>query len=270
MHLLLSEIDLSVGEVTYPPGGRLGPRRQRHLELVLVHAGSAEIAVDDAPHATLQAGHVALLLPGHREEFAFAADEPTRQAWIEGAPRGAPLERLARLPAALPASTALAELIGAAVAAARMPLSTARPLLAALGSAALWRYVGEAEGGAGGPGDAVERARRYLHAHLADPRLDLTQAARAAHVAPAHLVRRFRAEVGVTPIAYLWQRRVATGVDLLTNTGLPVGEIAARTGFKSVYHFSRRVREQTGRAPTQVRRARWELEHTPQTGQPAD
>jgi transcriptional regulator GlxA family with amidase domain len=70
-------------------------------------------------------------------------------------------------------------------------------------------------------------------------------------------VRRFRAELGVTPMAYLWQRRVATGIDLLTNTGLPVGDIAARTGFKSVYHFSRRVKGQAGAPPTQVRRNVW-------------
>jgi transcriptional regulator GlxA family with amidase domain len=58
-------------------------------------------------------------------------------------------------------------------------------------------------------------------------------------------------------MAYLWQRRVATGVDLLANTGLPVGEIATRTGFKSVYHFSRRVKEHTGAPPTEVRRSSW-------------
>jgi transcriptional regulator GlxA family with amidase domain len=109
----------------------------------------------------------------------------------------------------------------------------------------------------GGPGETVERARRFLHEHLADPGVDLEQVARAAHVTPPHLVRRFRAELGVTPMAYLWQRRVATGIDLLTNTGLPVGDIAARTGFKSVYHFSRRVKGQAGAPPTQVRRNVW-------------
>jgi AraC-like DNA-binding protein len=258
MRMLLSEIDLSAGEVTYPAGGRLGPRRQPHLELVLVHSGSAAITLDGVPRATLGAGSVGLLLPGHREEFFFAADAPTRHAWIEGAPQAAPLERLARLPAALPASRALSDLIGAAVAAARTPLSTARPLVAALASAALWRYVGEAESDAAGPGDAVERARRFIHAHFADSGVDLAEVAGAAHVTPAHLVRRFRTELGVTPVAYLWERRVAIGIDLLANTGLPVGEIAARTGFKSVYHFSRRVRERAGRPPTEVRRARWQ------------
>jgi transcriptional regulator GlxA family with amidase domain len=121
----------------------------------------------------------------------------------------------------------------------------------------LWRYAGEAESRVRGHGETVERARGYLHDHLGDPAVDLEHVARAAHVSPAHLVRRFRAELGVTPMAYLWERRVATGVDLLTDTGLPVGDIAARTGFKSVYHFSRRVKEHTGAAPTAVRRERW-------------
>jgi len=249
MRVLLSEIDLeggfraaavSVGEVVYPPGGRLGPRWQRDVQLVLVHAGSARIAVDDAAPATHRAGSVALLLPGHREHFAFAHEEPTHHSWIQVRLADPPAElmaRLAALPAALPATTALTELVREAVAVGRTPLSTTRPLLAALATAAVWRYAGEAESHARGPDGTVERARRFLHAHVADPGVDLEQAARAAHASPARLVRRFRAELGITPMAYLWQRRVATGIDLLTNTGLPVGDIAARSGFKSVFEL---------------------------------
>jgi AraC-like DNA-binding protein len=258
MRLLLSEIDfISAGDVIYPPGGRLGPRWQRDVQLVLVHTGSARIAVDDREPSTLRAGTVGLLLPGHRERFAFANAEPTHHSWIQARFAEPPIERLAALPTVLPTSGALAELVQAAVAATRTPLSTADPLLRALAAAAVWRYVGEAESRARGVGDIVERARSFLHAHLGDPDVDLARAARAAHVTPAHLVRRFRAELGVTPIAYLWQRRVTTGVDLLTQTGLPVSDIARRTGFKSVYHFSRRVKEHTGRPPTVVRRDRW-------------
>ena len=50
---------------------------------------------------------------------------------------------------------------------------------------------------------------------------------------------------------------LATGIDLLSHTGLPVGDIATRTGFKSVYHFSRRVKDHTGMPPTKIRRRRW-------------
>jgi AraC family transcriptional regulator of arabinose operon len=253
MRSLLSEIDLSAGTVTYPPGGTLGPRWQRDLELVLVHEGSARITVDGEPRATLRSGDVGLLLPGHREHFAFGGS--TRHSWVQGRPAGAPLERLAALPAALPASTALTDLV--LEAAAGTPLSTRDALVAALGTAALWRYVGEAEARVRGPSDPVAHARAFLHARVADPGVDLAQVAAAAHVTPAHLVRRFRAELGTTPIAYLWERRVTLGIDLLTSTGLPVGAVADRAGFRSAYHFSRRVKAATGLAPTELRRARW-------------
>jgi AraC-like DNA-binding protein len=259
MRVLLSEIDpahVSVGEVVYPPGGRLGPRWQRDLQLVLVHSGSARVTVDEGEPTTHGPGTVRLLLPGHRERFAFAAAERTHHSWIQA--RVAAPARFAALPVSLPASTALTELVREAVAVARTPLSTTRELVSALAAAALWRYAGEAEARTQGVAGPVDAARRHLHAHLADPGLDLRAVAAAAHVTPAHLVRRFRAELGVTPMAYLWQRRVATGIDLLTHTGLPVGAIAARAGFKSVYHFSRRVKEQTGMPPTAVREERWD------------
>jgi AraC-like DNA-binding protein len=269
MRVSLSEIDLdeqlrpirvSAGEVVYPPGGRLGPRRQQDVELVLVHSGSARITIDDAAAATHGEGSVALLLPGHREHFAFADDRSTHHSWVQAGLESRPLAlvaRLASVPAALPASGALTELVREAVAVSRTPLPTAGPLLAALAAAAVWRYLGEAEARVRDPGGPVDRARQYIHVHLADPGVDLARVARAAHTTPGHLVRRFRAELGVTPMAYLWQRRVAAGIDLLANTGLPVGDVAARCGFKSVYHFSRRVKEQAGAPPTQVRDGRW-------------
>ena len=255
MCVVLSQIDLSIGEVLYPPGGRLGPRRQLDVQLVLVHAGHADITIDDEPPRRVGPGFVGLLLPGHVERFAFASAQPTRHSWVQG--RAADASRLAGLPPVLPASGTLSELMRAAVDATQVPLPTRGELTTALANAALWRYVGEAESRVGGPSDPVERAVGFIHARLANPDLDLPAIAAAAHVTPAHLVRRFRAELETTPVAYLWQRRVQAGIDLLTNTGLPVGEIASRTGFRSVYHFSRRVKNHAGAAPTRLRRRHW-------------
>jgi AraC-like DNA-binding protein len=251
MRTLLSEIDparISVGEVKYPPGGRLGPRRQEDLQLVLVHRGRAAVAIDDEPPFDVQAGGVALLLPGHRETFAF---DGVHHSWVQ-AHVGEVGEPFTTLPRSLPLSGALGDLVAQAVAVA----DARGPLLAALVAAAFWRYAGEAESRPARD-DAVERARRFAHEHLADPGLDLARLAAAAHVSPPHLVRRFRAQLGVTPMAYVWRRRVALGVDLLTHTGLPVGVVAERSGFKSVYHFSRRVKDQTGLAPSALRAERW-------------
>jgi AraC-like DNA-binding protein len=256
MSTLLSEIDLigmqparvSAGEVTYPPGGRLGPRWQHDVELVLVHSGSARITVDDDAPFALHQGSVALLLPGHREYFEFDARTDTHHSWVQLGVTGTVPAEIASAPRVLPASTALTELVRASA----LP-ATADALAASLAAAAIWRYVGDARSPGDAPADAVELARRHLDRHLADVELSLDGLASTALVTPAHLVRRFRAELGVTPMAYLWERRVAVAVDLLQSTGLPIKEVALRTGFRSVYHFSRRVKAHAGVPPTEVR-----------------
>ncbi len=254
---MLSEIDppVSAGTVTYPPGGTLGPRTQRDVQLVVVHTGAARIWVDDEERR-IAAGQVGLLLPGHRERFAFDEHAATRHSWVQV--RLPDLAgRLAALPAALPASPPLETLVSEAVAAARSALATTSAVLVHLACAAIWRYAGEAERGRPERPRPVDDAQRFIHAHLHDPDVALSDIAAAAHVTPAHLVRSFRAQHGTTPMAYLWQRRVAAGADLLAHTGLPIATVAERCGFATVHHFSRRVRQASGLPPGALRRARW-------------
>ena len=141
MRMVLSEVDLrlSVGEVVYPPGGRLGPRRQLDVQLVVVHEGSARIEVDGAERPVLRPGWTALLLPGHRERFAFDAGRPTRHSWVQvGSPRrrSSRSRRRCRRRRRSPSSCDR-----------RWPPRKAPPgpLLRALAAAALWRYAADAE-----------------------------------------------------------------------------------------------------------------------------
>jgi AraC-like DNA-binding protein len=243
---------VSAGEVTYPPGGMLGPRRQDDIQLVVLHSGSMTVWVDGAPRAA-GAGTVSLLLPGHDECFAFDASRPTRHSWMQArvpAPADTVQARLACLPSSLPLSPAMTDL-------ERLLLGRViEPLLRALGASMLWRYVAEAQAAVAPAPVPVEMALGFIHDNLARP-LSLRDVAHAAGVAPAHLSRLFRVHVGATPMAYVWGRRVDAGVELLTSTGLPVGTIAERCGFQTSFHFSRRVRRATGATPTELRRRAW-------------
>ena len=243
---------VSAGEVTYPPGGTLGPRRQDDVQLVVLHGGSMTVWVDGSPRRA-DPGTVSLLLPGHDERFAFDARRPTRHSWMQARVPERPdaiHARLAGLAPSLPISPAMADLERL------LRGRVIEPPLLALGASMLWRYVAEAQAAVAPASAPVESALSFIHENLAGP-LSLRDVARAAGVAPAHLSRLFRAHVGTTPMAYVWGRRVDAGVELLASTGLPVGTIAERCGFQTSFHFARRVRRATGATPTEVRRRAW-------------
>lgn len=251
-------VDVTAGDVRYPPGGTFGPRVQPFVQLVLLHSGSMTVWVDGVPRRVGSA-RVAVLLPGHAERFAFAETEETFHSWMHADIPALPAglrARLEELPWSIPLSPAMAELQRQAIGLRATSLPTAHALRITIGAQMLWRYIGEAEQQAAGQvaGDhpAIERARQFIDAHLDEP-CNLTTIAAAAAISPAHLVRLFRARLGTTPIAYLWQRRVARGVELLTDTGLPIGMIAERCGFQTSYHFSRKIHAATGKAPRTLR-----------------
>lgn len=250
---------LSLGEIVYPPGSAFGPRIQPSVQLVFIHSGEMTVWIDGQPRYA-PAHTASILFPGHEERFAFARDTETWHSWIHLHFADFPdvlLERFARLPWPLPLSQAMHDLIRSALALRNTPLSTADPMLKALGLQMLWLYLGEGERDEHDGHRLVEAARVYVQSHLADP-LTLDEIAAAVSLSPAHLVRLFRAHLSQTPIAYVWERRVAAGVELLKGSGLPVGVIAERCGFQTSYHFSRRVRQSTGLTPSEIRARSWQ------------
>ena len=92
-----------------------------------------------------------------------------------------------------------------------------------------------------------------MRRHLAD-KLTLDDLAAVAGRSKFHFLRRYRAETGATPLEALWDMRCAEAAALLKYTGLPVKEIAARTGFSDVAHFSRRIKAWSDRSPGELRR----------------
>ena len=108
------------------------------------------------------------------------------------------------------------------------------------------------------PGDVLvhlRRARDFVDRAYAEP-LDLEAMARTAGMSKWYFHRLFRATYGVTPAAYLSQRRVERAQDLLRATNLTVTEICHAVGFSSLGSFSARFREIVGESPSEFQR-RW-------------
>lgn len=68
------------------------------------------------------------------------------------------------------------------------------------------------------------------------------------------LIRKFKRQTGQTPMDYLITLRIHRAKELLAETALPVGEIAAQCGFENLYYFSGAFRKRCGLSPTAYRR----------------
>jgi LacI family transcriptional regulator len=76
---------------------------------------------------------------------------------------------------------------------------------------------------------------------------------RAIPMARTALERRFKAVLGTTPHAHLRKLRMARVQELLVTTNLPVGEIAAATGFENPEYLSAMFRRECGVSPREFR-----------------
>jgi AraC-like DNA-binding protein len=101
---------------------------------------------------------------------------------------------------------------------------------------------------------ALRRVREHIDANL-ETDIDLEILAKKAGLSRWHFARAFKQSTGLTPHCYLMSRRLAKAQKLLTETDLPLADIAIETGFCDQSHFSRRFREYLDVSPGMFRRA---------------
>jgi AraC-like DNA-binding protein len=106
----------------------------------------------------------------------------------------------------------------------------------------------------------VETAQRHMVEGLERPP-SLEEIAAALSVSPRQLQRDFLECTGMTPMRYLSRLRLGEANLLLTETALPVAEIACRLGYPSPAAFSAAFRQIYGCSPRQVRGELTALSH---------
>ena len=85
---------------------------------------------------------------------------------------------------------------------------------------------------------ALQAADLMEHPTQADDAPGIASIAARLGISDRHLRRIFEAHWGITPLRYLQTRRLLTAKQLLTDTRLPVADVAALSGFASVRRFN--------------------------------
>jgi AraC family transcriptional regulator, arabinose operon regulatory protein len=92
----------------------------------------------------------------------------------------------------------------------------------------------------------------WIEQNLHEP-LTCADCARRAGVTVVHLNRLLRPSLGMSLKSYVQRRKVALASHLLAETGLPVKQVAYRSGFSDPLYFSGRFRLFTGASPKAYR-----------------
>jgi len=141
----------------------------------------------------------------------------------------------------------LAEIIATLDDGAPLPRQRATALMIQLLTEASARRAPPADPTGGGD-RLVSRARRRLAERLKDE-LTIEAVAHQLGVSPAHLIRRFTAEQGISPMRWRTRLRVNQAQRLLAAGELGIGEVGAAVGYPRIQHFSRMFSREVGMSP---------------------
>ena len=83
----------------------------------------------------------------------------------------------------------------------------------------------------------------------------MVELACSAGYSTAHFARVFRATMGESPQTFIVKARLQRAQRILTDSSLPVGEIATMLGYPDAYFFSRQFKAKVGRSPSEFRAA---------------
>lgn len=119
-----------------------------------------------------------------------------------------------------------------------------------------WERMAAIQSDAGFSGnDPVDRTVAFLSTHFAS-HVDMSFVARhVSHTSVANLHRLFHQRVGMPPYAYLRQIRLECAAQLLRSTADSIADVAKRSGYRNLSHFTRDFHRKYGSTPGAFRKA---------------
>ncbi|WP_187274103.1 AraC family transcriptional regulator [Paenibacillus sp. N3.4] len=93
---------------------------------------------------------------------------------------------------------------------------------------------------------------KYIDANL-DKDMTIHELSQTAHFHPNYFIRIFKTHLGVSPMKYIYDRRLEKAKGMLSNSLMTINEVAQMTGFHDASHFSTSFKKHVGISPSEFR-----------------
>ncbi len=93
---------------------------------------------------------------------------------------------------------------------------------------------------------------KYIDENL-DKELTIQELSQMAHFHPNYFIRYFKTHFGVSPMRYIYDRRMEKAKELLVYSSFSVTEVAYMTGFQDGSYFSTSFKKHVGMSPSDYR-----------------
>jgi AraC-like DNA-binding protein len=94
---------------------------------------------------------------------------------------------------------------------------------------------------------------QFIREHLTE-NLSIQQLARLACMSKPHFFRRFKQELGISPLEFILQERIKLAKQLLTQPQTSVTDVCYRSGFNNLAYFTLQFKKFEGRPPSHFRK----------------
>ena len=95
---------------------------------------------------------------------------------------------------------------------------------------------------------------QYINESCKSPDFSLYNAAEHFRMSPSQLTNAFKAELHISPSAYITNYKIRLAKHLLETTSESVSDICASLGYSDTSSFIRKFRQQTGKTPAAYRK----------------
>ncbi len=99
---------------------------------------------------------------------------------------------------------------------------------------------------------SVGKARQFIRNNLGF-QISIDDIARECHLSASRLAHLFRSEMGISPIAWRDELRIAKACQMLSKNDEKIGDISQRVGYDDQFYFSKLFKKRVGYTPSQYR-----------------